>query len=205
MYHQFHRDGLYCFKTSNDQIGTIIVKPRKMIYHVPIFGDQLGKKVQGRASCTVQVLPFQFTRWARTIWFSSTGQRMILTEKPFWLHWTRNHLSLLQRPKESRECSIVVSSDARETDLIGCCCYAHEQTQAADSPLGTARSEGEKRRQGKLSPRCRCEKSERGELREIFCFDDKLIVIETTNLPTSTFGDHWNSNSQTELITLTKE
>jgi hypothetical protein len=43
MYHQFNETGLYCFKTGNNHIGTIIVEPHKTIHHVPIFGDQPSK------------------------------------------------------------------------------------------------------------------------------------------------------------------
>jgi hypothetical protein len=43
MVHQFNEAGLFCYKTENNQIGTIVVEPRKNIYHVPIFGDQLSK------------------------------------------------------------------------------------------------------------------------------------------------------------------
>jgi hypothetical protein len=42
MHHQFNKTGVYCYKTANDQIGTIIVEPQKIIHQVPIFSDQLS-------------------------------------------------------------------------------------------------------------------------------------------------------------------
>jgi hypothetical protein len=43
MIHQFNETGIYCFKTSNNQIGTIIVEQHKAIFHVPLSGEQLSK------------------------------------------------------------------------------------------------------------------------------------------------------------------
>jgi hypothetical protein len=43
MHHQFNATGIYCYKTGGNQIGTIIVEPRKTIHHIPVFDDQLGK------------------------------------------------------------------------------------------------------------------------------------------------------------------
>jgi hypothetical protein len=43
MYHQFNETGVYCYKTGNNQINTIIVEPRKTIQQVSVFGDQLSK------------------------------------------------------------------------------------------------------------------------------------------------------------------
>lgn len=43
MVHQFNETGLYCYKTGTNQIGTIIVEPRKAISHIPIFSEQSGK------------------------------------------------------------------------------------------------------------------------------------------------------------------
>ena len=42
MIHQFNETGIYCFKNGSNQIGTIIVEPHKTIYHIPVFGEQLG-------------------------------------------------------------------------------------------------------------------------------------------------------------------
>lgn len=46
MIHQFNEAGLYCYKTGNNQIGTIIVEPRKAIIHIPIFGEHAGKSFE---------------------------------------------------------------------------------------------------------------------------------------------------------------
>jgi len=43
MIHQFNETGIYCFKTSNNQIGTIIVEQHKAIFHIPLSGEQLSK------------------------------------------------------------------------------------------------------------------------------------------------------------------
>jgi hypothetical protein len=43
MIHQFNETGIYCYKNGTNQIGTIIVKPHKTIYRVPVFGEQLSK------------------------------------------------------------------------------------------------------------------------------------------------------------------
>ncbi|CAF3616975.1 unnamed protein product [Adineta steineri] len=45
MIHKFNQTGIFCFKTANNQIGTIIVEPKKNIYSFPIFGDQLILKM----------------------------------------------------------------------------------------------------------------------------------------------------------------
>jgi hypothetical protein len=42
MYHQFTETGVYCYKTANDLIGTIIVEPEKIIHPVQLFSDQLS-------------------------------------------------------------------------------------------------------------------------------------------------------------------
>ncbi|CAF4870965.1 unnamed protein product, partial [Rotaria sp. Silwood2] len=38
--------GIFCFKTANNQIGTIIVEPKINIHSFPIFGDQLILKMK---------------------------------------------------------------------------------------------------------------------------------------------------------------
>jgi hypothetical protein len=43
MIHQFKETGIFCFKTANNQIGTIIVEPIINIHSFPVFGDQLRK------------------------------------------------------------------------------------------------------------------------------------------------------------------
>jgi hypothetical protein len=43
MMHEFRETGIFCFKTANNQIGTIIVEPKINIHSFPIFGDQLSK------------------------------------------------------------------------------------------------------------------------------------------------------------------
>jgi hypothetical protein len=43
MFHQFNETGIFCYKTANDQIGTIIVEPKINIYSFPVFGEQLSK------------------------------------------------------------------------------------------------------------------------------------------------------------------
>lgn len=43
MYHQFTETGIFCFKNGTNQIGTIIVEPRKNINHVSISTDGLSK------------------------------------------------------------------------------------------------------------------------------------------------------------------
>jgi hypothetical protein len=43
MSHQFNETGIYCYKNATNQIGTIIVEPRKTIYHIPVFSEQLRK------------------------------------------------------------------------------------------------------------------------------------------------------------------
>ena len=43
MFHQFNKTGVFCYKTENNQIGTIIVEPKKNIHSFPVFGDQLSK------------------------------------------------------------------------------------------------------------------------------------------------------------------
>ncbi|CAF0725929.1 unnamed protein product [Rotaria sordida] len=45
MYHQFIEAGIYCFKTGDNQIGTIIVEPRKNIHRIPLFSDRLTYKM----------------------------------------------------------------------------------------------------------------------------------------------------------------
>ncbi|CAF4832449.1 unnamed protein product [Rotaria sp. Silwood1] len=45
IYHQFMKTGIYCFKTGDQQIGTIIVKPRNTIRSIPIDGDKLTYKM----------------------------------------------------------------------------------------------------------------------------------------------------------------
>jgi hypothetical protein len=44
--HQFKETGIFCFKTANNQIGTIIVEPIINIHSFPVFGDQLSKSKQ---------------------------------------------------------------------------------------------------------------------------------------------------------------
>ncbi|CAF3704714.1 unnamed protein product [Rotaria sp. Silwood1] len=46
MIHKFHETGIFCFKTANNQIGTIIVEPKINIHSFPIFGDQLILKMK---------------------------------------------------------------------------------------------------------------------------------------------------------------
>jgi hypothetical protein len=43
MIHKFNQTGIFCFKTANNQIGTIIVEPKVNIHSLPVFGDQLSK------------------------------------------------------------------------------------------------------------------------------------------------------------------
>jgi hypothetical protein len=43
MIHEFKETGIFCFKTANNQIGTIIVEPKINIHSFPVFGDQLSK------------------------------------------------------------------------------------------------------------------------------------------------------------------
>jgi hypothetical protein len=43
MMHEFNETGIFCFKTVNNQIGTIIVEPKINIHPFPVFGDQLSK------------------------------------------------------------------------------------------------------------------------------------------------------------------
>jgi len=43
MYHQFKETGVFCYKTANGQIGTIIVEPRTTIHKLDLFSDQLSK------------------------------------------------------------------------------------------------------------------------------------------------------------------
>lgn len=43
MIHEFKETGIFCFKTLNDQIGTIIVEPKINIHSFPVFGDELSK------------------------------------------------------------------------------------------------------------------------------------------------------------------
>ncbi len=44
MYHQFNETGVFCYKTANDRIGTIIVEPRTTIHKIDLFSDQLSKE-----------------------------------------------------------------------------------------------------------------------------------------------------------------
>jgi hypothetical protein len=43
IYHRFNKTGVYSYKTSNDQIGTIIVQPYKAIHNVQIYNNELSK------------------------------------------------------------------------------------------------------------------------------------------------------------------
>ncbi|CAF4125790.1 unnamed protein product [Adineta steineri] len=45
MYHQFNETGVYCFKTADGQIGTIIVEPLKTIRQISIHSDRLIYKM----------------------------------------------------------------------------------------------------------------------------------------------------------------
>ncbi|UJR33950.1 hypothetical protein I4U23_021368 [Adineta vaga] len=45
MVHQFNETGVFCFKTANNQIGTIVVEARQTIHQVPIFHEQLVHKM----------------------------------------------------------------------------------------------------------------------------------------------------------------
>lgn len=42
MVYQFNETGIFCFKTRNGQIGTIVVEPKINMHSFPVFGDQLG-------------------------------------------------------------------------------------------------------------------------------------------------------------------
>lgn len=41
--HQFNELGVYCYKTATNQIGTIIVEPRRTVHQIPVFSEQLSK------------------------------------------------------------------------------------------------------------------------------------------------------------------
>jgi len=43
MIHEFKEIGIFCFKTLNNQIGTIIVEPKININSFPVFGDEISK------------------------------------------------------------------------------------------------------------------------------------------------------------------
>lgn len=45
MTHQFMDTGIYCYKNATNQIGTIIVQPRRTITQIPVLGDQLIHKI----------------------------------------------------------------------------------------------------------------------------------------------------------------
>lgn len=42
MIHEFKETGIFCFKTANNQIGTIIVESKINIQSFPVFGDELS-------------------------------------------------------------------------------------------------------------------------------------------------------------------
>lgn len=59
MYHQFNDSGIYCYKTGNNQIGTIIVEPHKTIHHISVFDKALGKnKIFFRQNKTIHFFLF---------------------------------------------------------------------------------------------------------------------------------------------------
>lgn len=43
MMYEFKETGIFCFKTANNQIGTIIVQPKRNVHSFPVFGEQLSK------------------------------------------------------------------------------------------------------------------------------------------------------------------
>jgi len=42
MTHQFEETGIFCYKNATNQIGTIIVQPKRTIKQIPILSDQFG-------------------------------------------------------------------------------------------------------------------------------------------------------------------
>ncbi|CAF0920401.1 unnamed protein product [Adineta ricciae] len=43
--HRFTQTGVFCFKTSTNQIGMVVVEPKKIIHSFPVFDDQLILKM----------------------------------------------------------------------------------------------------------------------------------------------------------------
>ena len=72
-YFQFPEPGIFRFKVENDQIGTILVTPRKRIHRISFPTDEFGKKNILKFFSRKKNVFFQFENSTQTILFYSNG------------------------------------------------------------------------------------------------------------------------------------